>query len=54
MNKNFLNKNKTYLLVGILAVISTVLTMAGVLTRRTPVITPDLLTQISPFKFITL
>ena len=47
MNKNFLNKNKTYLLVGILAVISTVLTMAGVLTRRTPVITPDLLTQIA-------
>lgn len=47
MNKNFLNKNKTYLLVGVLAVISTVLTMAGILTRRTPVITPDLLTQIA-------
>lgn len=47
MNKNFFNKNKTYLLVGVLAVICTVLTMTGILTKRTPVITPDLLTQIA-------
>ena len=47
MNKNFLNKNKTYLLVGVITVVATVLTMMGVLTRRTPVLTPDLLTQIA-------
>lgn len=47
MNKKFFSKNKSYLLVGVLAVVSTVLTMAGILTRRTPVITPDLLTQIA-------
>ena len=47
MNKNFLNKNKTYLLVGVIAVVCAVLTMTGILTKRTPVITPDLLTQIA-------
>lgn len=47
MNKNFLNKNKSYLLVAVLAVVATVLTATGVLTKRTPVITPDLLTQIA-------
>ena len=47
MNKNFLNKNKTYFLVSFIAIVATVLTLAGVLTKRTPVLTPDLLTQIA-------
>ncbi len=47
MNKNFFNKNKSYLLILVLAVVATVLTAAGILTKRTPVFTPDLLTQIA-------
>ena len=49
MKKNFgrtLLNNKSYLLVGLLAVVATVLVATNVLTRRT-FITPDLLTKIS-------
>ncbi len=49
-NKNFgriLLDNKSYLLVGVIAVVAAVLTAVGVLTKRTPIITPDLLTQIA-------
>ena len=42
-----LNKNKSYLLVVIMTVVMTVLVMAGVITRRTPFVTPNLLTEIS-------
>ena len=50
MKKNFgrtLLDNKSYLLVTIMAAVATVLVATGVLTKRTPVITPDLLTQIA-------
>ncbi len=42
-----LAKNKSYALVGTIALVATILTAAGILTRRTPMITPDLLTQIA-------
>lgn len=42
-----LAKNKSYALVGSIAVVATILTLTGVLTRRTPIVTPDLLTQIA-------
>ena len=49
-NKSFgrtLLDNKSYLLVEFIAVVCTILTVAGILTKRTPIITPDLLTQIA-------
>lgn len=45
--KRLLSDNKSYLLVGSIAVITAILVAAGVLTKRTPVFTPDLLTQIA-------
>lgn len=50
MKKNFgktLLKNKSYALVGLFALVTTVLVAAGIITKRTPVLTPDLLTQIA-------
>ena len=45
--KKLLLDNKSYLLVGSIAVVTAILVAAGVLTKRTPVFTPDLLTQIA-------
>ncbi len=42
-----ISQNKSYVLVGLLAVIVTVLVATGMLTKRTPVFTPDLFTQIA-------
>lgn len=48
--KNFgrtLLNNKAYILVAVISIVATVLVAAGILTKRTPMLTPDLLTQIA-------
>ena len=45
--KNLLLSNKSYLLVAFITIVTGALVVAGVITKRTPVVTPDLLTQIA-------
>lgn len=45
--KTLLLGNKSYLLVAFITIVTGVLVGVGVITKRTPIITPDLLTQIA-------